>query len=241
LISLSIFIPAYNAERHLGSVVERIPAAAWDLVRRVHVINDGSRDRTQEVIDGLCSANPKIRFERFPENRGYGSAVKAGVRRAVKDGSDYAFCLHADGQYPPESIAPFAALAAQRGLDLLQGSRMAPGTALEGGMPLYKFIAGKILTAAQNRVYGLSLTDYHSGFLCYSRRALLAIPFERLSHSFDIDIEAIVAAKDLGLAIGEEGIPTRYAEERSRLNPVLYGLRVLRIMGRHLAGKGRHA
>jgi hypothetical protein len=125
------------------------------------------------------------------------------------------------------------------GLDLLQGSRIASGTALSGGMPLYKYIAGRILSALENRIFGLALTDYHSGFLVYGRRIFTTVKFEGLSSSFDFDLEMIASARAAGLAIGEIPIPTRYADEKSYLNPVAYGFRVLGVIVRFLLGRYR--
>jgi hypothetical protein len=123
-----------------------------------------------------------------------------------------------------------------RHIDLMQGSRIASGTALSGGMPLYKYVAGRFLTALENAAFGLRLSDYHSGFLVYSRRCLETLPFSRLRGSFDFDLEAIAAARARGLAIGELPIPTRYAGEVSYLNPITYGCRVLWVLAKFLAG-----
>jgi hypothetical protein len=119
----------------------------------------------------------------------------------------------------------------------MQGSRIASGTALSGGMPAYKYVANRILTFFENIVFGLSMTDYHSGMLFYSRKALDTLPFERLSASFDFDLEVIALARARGLAISEMPIPTRYAKEQSYLNPVSYGVRVLGVMVKFLAGR----
>jgi hypothetical protein len=123
--------------------------------------------------------------------------------------------------------------------DILQGSRIASGTALSGGMPLYKYLAGRALTFFENRVFGLHMTDYHSGFLLYSRKALDTIRFERLSAGFDFDLEVIASARAQGLVVGELPIPTRYAGEVSHLNPVAYGFSVLGVMAKYLVGRYR--
>jgi glycosyltransferase involved in cell wall biosynthesis len=234
---VSLVIPAYNAEKHLCSVIQRIPPAAWQLIGTVWVVNDGSTDDTARVIEELVRSNRNIKAVTHARNRGYGQAVQSGLKAVQAEGPDYAVCLHADGQYPPESIPAFIQTAQRQNLDILQGSRLAPGTARQGGMPLYKFIAGKILVVLENRVFGLKLTDYHSGYLCYSRRAYSAIPFKALSSSFDFDLEVIAWARKAGMRIGEIPIPTRYADEVSYLNPVTYGLRVLKVMGKYIMGK----
>jgi hypothetical protein len=144
--------------------------------------------------------------------------------------------LHSDGQYSPEKIPellePFDSGAA----DLVQGSRMLGGGALRGGMPLYKFIANKALTAIENRAFGMRLAEYHSGYMLYSRRALETIPFEKLLSSFDFDLEMIVLARAKGLRIKEIAIPTIYAGERSHLNPIRYGCDVLSVVRRYRRG-----
>ncbi|HMD69062.1 MAG TPA: glycosyltransferase family 2 protein [Chitinivibrionales bacterium] len=234
---VSVVIPAYNAARTLEEVIARIPLILWESISRVWIINDGSTDDTQGVVDALCAANGKISANHFGINRGYGKAVREGLFRCREDGCDYAVCLHADGQYPPEAIPGFVETMADRGIDLLQGSRIASGTALSGGMPVYKYVANRILTFFENIVFGLSLSDYHSGMLLYSRKALDSLPFDRLSASFDFDLEVIAVCRARGLAIAELPIPTRYAGEVSHLNPVTYGLRVLRVMAEYLAGR----
>jgi len=150
-----------------------------------------------------------------------------------------AVCLHGDGQYPPEQIPRFVSTMVGDGFDILQGSRIASGTALSGGMPLYKYIANRSLTFCENIVFGLRMSDYHSGYLMYSRRALDALPFGSLSTSFDFDLEVIASARARGMRVGELAIPTRYADEVSNLNPIGYGLRVLRVMARYLRGRYR--
>ena len=125
---------------------------------------------------------------------------------------------------------------ARRGLDLLQGSRIAGGGARAGGMPRYKIAGNWALNQLERRVLRLPLTDFHSGYLIYGPRAHAQLPFARLSDSFDFDMEAIAAARARGLAVGEFPIPTHYGDEISYLNPFTYGLRVLRVLWRFKRG-----
>ena len=115
-------------------------------------------------------------------------------------------------------------------------SRIAAGTALRGGMPLYKYVGNALLNSVENHTLGLSMTDYHSGYLVYGRRAL-DLPFANLSDSFDFDLEVIASARARGLAVGEAPIPTHYGDEISHLNPLDYGLRVLRVMWNYRRGR----
>lgn len=235
--ALGIFIPAFNAAATLPGVIERIPEELWADIGAVTVIDDGSRDGTAAAAEALRARYPKLRVHRCEENQGYGMAVRRGLGFCRESGCEYSACLHADGQYPPEKLVQFLAFMRHRRVDVLQGSRHSEGTARAGGMPRYKIIAGKALTWMENRCFGLDMTDYHSGFLMYSRRALRAIPFERLSPYFDFDLEVIASARALGLGIAELPIPTRYAGEKSYLNPVRYGLRTLRVMARYRMGR----
>jgi hypothetical protein len=114
---------------------------------------------------------------------------------------------------------------------------MLGGSALEGRMPLYKFVANKVLTAIENWAFGLNLAEYHSGYMLYSRKTMASIPFQKLSNSFDFDLEMIVMAHIGKLRIAEIAIPTIYAGEVSHLRPVQYGLRVLSIVGNYKRGK----
>ena len=141
-----------------------------------------------------------------------------------------------DGQYSPEVLPDLLRELDRRGLDLLQGSRIAGGGALAGGMPLYKYAGNGVLNKLERVAFGLPLTDFHSGYLVYGPRALATIPFERLGDSFDFDLEVIAAARARGLAVGEAPIPTHYGDEISYLNPLTYGLRVLRVMWRFKRG-----
>jgi glycosyltransferase involved in cell wall biosynthesis len=172
-------------------------------------------------------------------NRGYGEAEKTLLRYALAEGAEVSILLHSDGQYSPEKI-PELLVPFDRGTaDLVQGSRVLGGGALRGGMPLYKFVANKALTGIENRAFGLKLAEYHSGYMLYSRKTLETIPFEKLSGSFDFDLEMIVLARVKGLRIAEIPIPTIYAGEKSHLRPVRYGLDVLKVVRDYRRGKYR--
>ena len=233
----AIFIPAYQAEHTVAAVIERIPEEAWPAICEVAVINDGSSDDTSGAVRRIAERFPKVRLVEDSQNRGYGSAVRKGLRRALETPAEYVVCLHADGQYPPEKLPEFIPFMAEHGIDVLQGSRHRDGTALQGGMPAYKVLAGRILTWLENRTFDLRMTDYHSGFMLYSRRAAETIPFDELSSYFDFDLEVIATARARGLTVGELGIPTRYSDEQSHLNPIWYGLRCLRVMLRYRLGR----
>lgn len=231
-------MPAYNASTTLVDVFERIPNDLWPAIAAIFVINDGSEDDTEDAVLKLARRWPKIRLVSHQQNYGYGTAVREGLRRCTEDSdADFIACLHADGQYPPEELSRFVTHMAEHNIDLMQGSRHKNGTALSGGMPKYKWLAGKILTAMENWSFDLEMTDYHSGFLLYSRNAVRSLPFDEFSPYFDFDLEVIATARARGLSLDELDIPTRYAGERSHLNVVRYGLRCLRVMVRFRLGR----
>lgn len=233
---IAIVIPAYNAERTLGAVVDRIPRQLRGADVRIWVVDDGSADRTAGVVQQLQRAHRRLEYLCLPSNRGYGGAVKRGLVAAKEAGATTAVCLHADGQYAPEELVRLLEERKTRQLDLLQGSRIASGTALTGGMPLYKYLANRALTTLENSVFRLRMTDYHSGLLVYGQRVLERVDFSRLSDSFDFDLEVIASVRAAGLRVGESPIPTHYGDEVSYLNPVTYGLRVLRVVWRYSLG-----
>ncbi len=234
--SLCLIVPAYNAEQTLSQMIERIPELVWERTINVFVVNDGSTDSTASVVSDLAKSNPKILLVSLPENQGYGAAVRAGLQSCQPSDPDYCVCLHADGQYPPEKIPGFIEFMVQNRVDILQGSRHKDGMALKGNMPLYKYVFGKILTEIENAAFGLSMTDYHSGFLFYSRAARENIPFSKLSSSFEFDLEVIASAHARGMSVEELGIPTHYGDEKSYLNPINYGFRVLRVVFKYIFG-----
>jgi glycosyltransferase involved in cell wall biosynthesis len=234
-------MPAYNAAAHIENTVRRVPPEAWDRTVSLWIINDGSNDGTRETAERLAAEDPNIRAHHFGHNMGYGTVAKKGLALCHGDGAEIAVCLHADGQYPPEEIPRFVDTIEREGFDLLQGSRIASGTALSGGMPLYKYAGNRMLTFLENRVLGMRLSDFHSGYLFYGRRALERIAFERLSRSFDFDLEVIASARALGLKVGELPVPTRYGTEISHVRSIPYGMRCLGVMARYLVGTYRVA
>lgn len=239
-----VFVPAYNVAKTLASVLQKIPESVW-MRSIVLVIDDGSVDDTRgafenyvEGLDNDSAGDLKkrcLRYMRFEQNLGYGSVVKKGISEGLKSGTSYVACLHGDGQYPAEKLQDFFDYLKSNEAVLVQGSRhLTRGGAKAGNMPLYKRLGGMFLTAVENIAFKQRLTDRHSGFIVYSAEFLKTVDLQRLSPSFDIDLELISIADARGLKLAELPISTRYAGEKSNLNVVTYGLRVLRQVFRRI-------
>jgi glycosyltransferase involved in cell wall biosynthesis len=232
-----VLMPAYNAGATIERVFERIPSEARQRIRHYVAVNDGSTDDTAEALVRLQRSFPNLVALTHEKNRGYGEAEKTLLRYAVQEGADVGIVLHSDGQYSPEKIIELLEPFDRGTADMVQGSRMLGGGALQGGMPLYKFIANKALTAIENLAFGMKLAEYHSGYMLYSRKAMEMIPWEKLSNSFDFDLEMMVLARVKGLRIAEIAIPTIYAGEKSHVRPVKYGFDVLSVILDYKRGK----
>jgi glycosyltransferase involved in cell wall biosynthesis len=235
--SIFVLMPAYNAGATIERVFARIPAEVRARIKRYVVVNDGSKDDTAAALARLQQQVPNLTVLTHQVNLGYGETEKDLLRYALHEGADVGILLHSDGQYSPEKIIELLEPFDRDTADLVQGSRMLGGGALQGGMPYYKFISNKVLTAIENWAFGMKLAEYHSGYMLYSRKAMETIPFEKLSASFDFDLEMIVLAKVKGLRIREIAIPTIYAGEKSSLNPIKYGFDVLKIVRDYRRGK----
>ena len=231
-----VLMPAYNAGHTIERVFERIPPVARERIARYVVVNDGSTDDTDQAIERLQAAWPLLVPLRHPANRGYGAAEKTLLDYAVAEDAEVAVLLHADGQYSPENLPDMLVSFDRDEADIVQGSRMANGGALRGGMPLYKFVANKALTGLANWAFAMRLSEYYSGYMAYNRRALLAIPYHRLGDSFHFDLQMLVMARVKQLRIRQVAIPTIYADEKSHLNPIKYGFDVLSVIWNYRRG-----
>ncbi len=220
-----IFVVAYNAEKTIESVLDRIPHELRNRNVEVLIIDDSSKDATFRT--GLKredrASDWKITVLRTPENQGYGGNQKLGYRYAIDHGFDIVALIHGDGQYAPEKlpvlIEPFLSGEA----DAVFGSRMIhKQDALKGGMPMYKWVGNQVLTTFQNKMLGSKLSEFHSGYRLYSTKALARIPFERNSNDFHFDTDIIVQLHFAELRIKEIPIPTFYGDEICHVNGVQY-------------------
>ncbi len=230
-----IFIVAYNAEKTIESVLDRIPRELHCRNVEVLIIDDSSKDRTFQM--GLKREDRKGDFRitvlRTPENQGYGGNQKLGYRYAIDNGFDIVALIHGDGQYAPEKLPILLEPFLKEEADAVFGSRMInKQDALKGGMPLYKWVGNQVLTHFQNRMLGSHLSEFHSGYRLYSTRALSRIPFERNSNDFHFDTDIIVQLHFAGLTIKEIPIPTFYGDEICHVNGMKYAWDIFRTMVR---------
>jgi len=230
-----IVMPAYNAGKTISGVFSRIPKSFLKKISQFIIVNDGSKDDTGEKIK-LLSKRYKITILTHDPNRGYGAAQKTGFSEAVRVKADIAILLHSDGQYPPEML-PEIIKPITEGADMVLGSRILGGKALQGGMPLHRYLGNRALTILENLAYGLNISEYHTGYISYSKKALASIPFTRLSDTFHFDGEMILMGSKRKLRIKEIGIPTYYGSEETYLNAFTYGIDVLKIIFKNFIGK----
>lgn len=224
-----VVMPAYNAARTIERTYADIPL---DVVDEIIVVDDASHDDTPAVASNLG-----LRVLVHRQNYGYGANQKTCYREALKLGADIVIMVHADHQYDPTRIPQLIAPIIAGEADMMMGTRIADGRALEGGMPVYKFIANRILTTIENTVLGQRLTDLHTGFRAYNRQLLEGVPWFLNSDDFVFDSEMIVQAVACGFRIGESSVPARYFDEASSVNfwvSLRYGLQTLKVMSRYL-------
>ncbi len=252
-----IFIVAYNAEKTIEAVVDRIPEELRLANFEVLIIDDASKDTTfrKALRRETALGEMRITVLRTPCNQGYGGNQKLGYRYAIEGGFDIVALVHGDGQYAPEKLPELLGPLFAGEADAVFGSRMlCKADALKGGMPFYKWVGNQTLTRLQNRLLGTRLSEFHSGYRLYSTRALAAVPFERNDDGFSFDSDIIVQLHFAGMRIRELPIPTFYGDEVCHVNGVRYAWQVVRTCVRarwhraHLfydrkfdVGQGEHA
>jgi glycosyltransferase involved in cell wall biosynthesis len=234
---IGILIVAYNALSTLLPVLKRITPNVWRNVEEVVVFDDASGDATFELAVGLKTLVdiPKLKVVKHETNLGYGGNQKAGYRYFIDKGFDVVVLLHGDGQYAPELLAHLYHPIVQGAAEAVFGSRMmlTYGGALKGGMPLYKYVGNRILTAFENRALGLQLTEFHCGYRAYSLRALDQIDLSKMTNDFHFDTEIIIKLQHQRLRIIEVPIPTAYGDEICYVNGMKYARDVVRAVHRY--------
>lgn len=219
-----VVMPAYNAEKTLEKTYNEIYK---DIVDEVILTDDCSSDNTKNLAKEL-----NITTILHEKNKGYGGNQKSCYTAAVNTDADIVIMLHPDYQYTPKLVPAMASMLAFGEYDAILASRMLTGSALKGGMPLYKWIANKLLTTVQNLLTGASLSEYHTGFRGFTREVLEKLPLEDCSDDFVFDNEMIALILYHKFKIGEISCPTKYFPEASSINFIRsckYGLGVLSV------------
>lgn len=238
-LKIVVVMPAYNAEKTLRRTLDELP---HDVVDHVILVDDCSRDDTPHLAQSLG-----LQTIRHPANRGYGGNQKTCYAAALAAGADVVVMVHPDYQYSPRLVTAMAAMITSGEFDAVLGSRILGRGALRGGMPLWKYVANRVLTLVENVLINYKLTEYHTGFRAWSRHLLESLPLEANSDDFVFDNEMLVQARFFGFRIGEISCPTRYFEDASSINfrrSVIYGFGVLSTALRyrlHVWGLARYA
>jgi len=230
-VKIGVLVVAYEASATLEAVLNRIPNEFRTQLSVILVCDDASSDDTYQVGMRVKEARPDLPLEviRRPVNLGYGGNQKAGYRWMIDHEIDLVVLLHGDGQYAPEFLPKMVEPIVSGHADVVFGSRMLQrGAALQGGMPKYKYVGNKILTFLQNRMAGVRLSEWHSGYRAYSIPALGKVGFELNADYYDFDTQIILQMIAAEQRITEIPIPTFYGDELSRVNGIRYGWRILR-------------
>jgi glycosyltransferase involved in cell wall biosynthesis len=217
-----VVLPAYRAARTLEKTYADIPK---ELVDAIVLVDDASPDDTVAVARRLG-----IRTLQHAQNRGYGGNQKTCYTAALQLQGDIVVMLHPDYQYDPRLITAMAAMVASEVYDVVLGSRILGNTARAGGMPLYKYVSNRLLTAFQNLLMGTKLSEFHTGYRAFSRRVLETLPLLANSDDFVFDNEILAQTVAAGFSVGEISCPTRYFPEASSISfwrSVRYGFGVL--------------
>jgi glycosyltransferase involved in cell wall biosynthesis len=214
-------MPAYNAAKTLEKTVSELP----EIVDVTILVDDRSTDETLQVAKRLG-----LRVFAHENNYGYGRNQQTCYREALAAGADIVVMVHPDYQYTPLLVSAMASMIAFGVYDVVLGSRILGGGALKGGMPVYKYVANRFLTAFQNLFTGAKLSEYHTGFRAFNRQVLMDLPLLENSDDFVFDNEMLAQCIIFGYRIGEVSCPTKYFEEASSINfsrSVAYGFGVL--------------
>ena len=220
---ICVVLPAYNAARTLEMTFHEIPA---DVVDDVILVDDASTDDTLRLAKKLG-----VFAVRHDYNKGYGGNQKTCYRLALERGADIVIMLHPDYQYTPKLLLPMASMLCSGLFDVVLGSRILGTGALAGGMPLYKYMANRVLTFIQNILLGHKLSEYHTGYRGFTRSVMESLPLEHNSNDFIFDNQMLSQVIYRGFRVGEISCPAKYFPEASSIDfhrSVIYGIGVLK-------------
>jgi glycosyltransferase involved in cell wall biosynthesis len=215
-----VVMPAYNAAQTLHKTYEEV--MEQEIVDLVIVVDDGSQDETAAIAKNL----PNTIVQVHPRNQGYGANQKTCYRMALEEGGDIIIMVHPDYQYTPKLIPAMVSIIGNNLYPCVLGSRILGGYALQGRMPLWKYIANRFLTFVENILLGAKLSEYHTGYRAFSRKLLEQLPLEQNSDDFVFDNQMLAQILWFGHTIAEVTCPTKYFTEASSINfqrSVIYG------------------
>jgi glycosyltransferase involved in cell wall biosynthesis len=218
---IAVVLPAYNAEKTLEATIRELP----DLVDVRILVDDHSCDQTVEIARMLG-----LQYFVHDRNYGYGRNQQTCYREALSAGADVVIMVHPDYQYTPLLVTAMASMVAYGVYDVVLGSRIVGGSALPGGMPLYKYVFNRLLTAFENMFLRVKLSEYHTGYRAFGREVLTKLPLLENSDDFVFDNQMLAQCVFFGFRIGEVSCPTKYFDEASSINfsrSVTYGLGVV--------------
>ena len=209
-----VVMPAYNAAQTLRKTYDEV--IAQDIVDLVIVVDDGSTDETVSIAKTLASTIV------FPhrKNMGYGANQKSCYKLALEEGGDIIIMVHPDYQYTPKLVPAMASMIGNGLYQCVLGSRILGGYALKGGMPVWKYIANRLLTLVENILLGAKLSEYHTGYRAFSRKLLEQLPLEVNSDDFVFDNQMVAQIVWIGYTVAEISCPTKYFPEASSINLV---------------------
>jgi glycosyltransferase involved in cell wall biosynthesis len=225
-----IVLPAYNAAQTLAQTYAEIP---MDVVDEVVLVDDASKDNTSELAKELGIKH----VIRHDQNKGYGGNQKTCYNKALSLNADIVVMLHPDYQYTPKLLLAMISIIGNEVYPVVFGSRILGKGALNGGMPMYKYIFNRMLTLTQNILINQKLSEYHTGYRAFSAEVIRAVNFEANSDDFVFDNQMVSQIFYKGFEIGEVTCPTKYFEEASSINfkrSVEYGLGCLKVCFIHL-------
>ena len=223
-------MPAYNAETKIAGVIKRIPK----IYDKFIVVDDKSPDNTLQVLKKIKPKTKSMILIVHDQNRGYGGAQKTLFTESLKQNVDYAVLLHDDGQYLPEEMTKLLDAAIDKKADIILGSRILGGKMREGGVPFYKQFGNKFLTYLENLAFGTAISEFHTGYRVYSRKAMRAMKFDQLTDKYYFDSEVILQLLRKKVKIVEVPISVDYKENVTAANPFSYGLEILYLIFKHI-------
>ena len=229
---VAVVMPAYNAEKTLREAYDEV--LAQNVADVVVIVDDCSRDGTERVAKSLPVGGVQVVYCRHERNLGYGGNQKTCYRLALEQGADIVVMVHPDCQYTPKLLVPMVAMIANGLHPCVLASRILGGYALKGGMPLWKYVANRFLSAAMNVLFGSKLSEFHTGYRAFSAELLKGLPLELNTDDFAFDAQMLAEILWTGATIGEVSCPTVYTPEASSINfrrSCTYGFGCLGVAG----------